>query len=173
MPECVIVRGEDGKLAGLGPTNQKRYAKFKRMVEELEVGETLSFSWKHPRSPRHHRFFFSKLHELFDRQERFARENQLLDWLLVGAGHCDLVPGAGGVPCALPRTLNWIECDEQTFTEVARAIDDFMWTDYAREFLWPHLAPALRHENVEGWHAKAEENRQRAVAAREAAEGAK
>lgn len=170
MPECVIVRHEDGKLAGLGVKNQKRYAKWRLMVQQLEVGETISFSWKNPRSPRHHGFFFSKLGELFDRQERFAEEDRLLDWLLVGAGHCELVPGPNGVPVAMPLSINWVECDEQTFTEVTRGIEDFMWTPYAQETLWPHLAPAVREENVEGWHKKAEENRQLAVARREARE---
>lgn len=168
MPDCVIVRNPDGKLAGLGEKNAKRYSKWRRMVEELDVGETLVFSWKLPRSRRHHGFFFSKLGELFDRQERFPDEDRLLDWLLVGAGHCDLVPGFGGQLVALPRTINWSECDEQTFTEAARGIEEFMWESYAQEFLWPHLAPAARHENVVGWHAQAEENRKQAVARAEA-----
>lgn len=163
MPECLIYVDGNGRLAGLGEKNQKRYAKWCSMVRALEPGETLSFSWKHPRSRRHHAFFFCKLRELFDRQERFDDDDRMLDWLLVGIGFCDLVPGRDGTPCALPRTINWTECDEQTFTEVARGIEDFMWTDYAQDFLWPHLSAAQRHENVQGWHAKAEDNRQAAV----------
>lgn len=163
MPECVIHVDANGRLAGLGDRNQKRYAKWCAMVRALELGETLAFSWKHPRSPRHHRFFFCKLRELFDRQERFSDQDRLLDWLLVGIGYCDLVPGPDNTPCALPRSVNWIDCDEQTFTEVTRSLDEFLWSPYAQEFLWPHLTAQLRHENVEGWHAKSEENRQAAV----------
>lgn len=168
MPECVIYRGSDGRLAGLGETNAKRYAKWCVMVRELDMGESLVFSWKHPRSPRHHRFFFSKLRELFDRQERFDKDDRLLDWLLVGAGHCDLLPGPGGQVVAMPLSINWTECDEREFTEISQAIDQFMWTEYAQAFLWPHLSDAAQHENVVGWHAKAEENRAQAVARAEA-----
>lgn len=163
--EFWLVKGEDGKLRGVSEKDQKRYQKMRLLLNELEVGEAVRMGGlKLPRSRRHFGFFFCKLRELFDRQERFAEQDRMLDWLLVGAGYCDLVPGLGGQVVAMPKSISWEECDEQTFIEVHRKIDEFLWTDYAQEFLWPHLRPDVRAENVEGWHAKAEENRQTAVA---------
>lgn len=162
--EFWLVRGEDGKLRGLTPKDEKRRVAYRMALDALEVGEAVRVGGvKLPRSPRHFGFFFSKLGELVDRQERFPDKDRLLDWLLVGAGHCDLVPGFGGQLVAMPRPINWEECDERTFSEVHRGIDEFMWSDYAQAFLWPHLSPQARHENVVGWHAKAEENRQAAL----------
>jgi hypothetical protein len=164
MPEVVLVRNEDGKLAGLGEKNRKRFDKFKRVADAMEIGETLCFSYKLPRSPQHHGFFFAKLHELFKRQEKFTQEDWLLEWLKVGAGYADLLPGLDGIPVAIPRSISWGDCDEQTFIEVAQAIEDYMWTDDAQLCLWPHLDARLRHEAVEGWHEQAELNRQFAIA---------
>lgn len=171
MPEVVVVLNERRKLEGLGEKGKRAWAKFLKLRDELDVGETLGFSYRLPRSRPHHGFFMCKLHELFDRQEHFADEDSLLQWLKVGAGYCELLPGPGGVLVAVPRSINWLECDEQTFIEVGRAIDDFMWTDYAQACLWPHLRAEQRHENVQGWHDKAEENRQMAIARRMAQRG--
>lgn len=163
--EFWVVRGEDGRLRGLTPKDEKRRTKMRIELDALEVGEAVRVGGiKRPRSPRHFGFFFSKIQELVDRQERFPDVERILDWLLVGAGHCDLVPGFGGQLVALPRSISWEQCDEQTFIEVHRGIDEFMWEDYAQELLWPHLSEAARHENVTGWHAKAEENRRAALA---------
>lgn len=163
MADVFVYKKEDGSLDGHSEKDKRAYLKLRRTLNELEIGEGIKLSWKLPRSRPHHGFFFAKLRELFDRQENFADPDRLLDWLKVGAGYADLFPGPGGVPCAVPKSISWDECDEQTFIEVARGIDDFMWTEYAQATLWPHLDEAQRHDNVEGWHKKAEENRQLAI----------
>lgn len=153
MSELVIYRADDGKLAGLGDKGRRAWLKFKKIVEGLEVGETLAFSYRLPRSPRHHRFFFSKLTSLFDRQEQFSDLERLLDWLKVGAGHVDLLPWRDGVLAAIPKSIAWHNLEEQDFIEFARAMNDFLWTDHAQAALWPHITPAQRHECVAQWHA--------------------
>lgn len=162
MPQVIVYRTEQGTLAGLGEKGVRAFDKFKRQVDELEVGETVIFSYKLPRSRKHHGFFFSKLRELFDRQEKFEDQDHLLEWLKVGAGHCELLPGAHGL-VAIPKSIAWDELEEQGFIEFARAMNDFMWTDIAMETLWPHLPLAARRECVQNWHDSAEENRQRAI----------
>jgi hypothetical protein len=157
----------DGKLRGLTERDEKRYQKLRFRLNEMEDGEAAHMGGlKFPRSRKHFGFFFCKLRELFDRQERFDTVERLLDWLKIGAGYAELVPTPNG-PCALPLSISWDECDEQTFIEVAQAIDGFLWTDYAQETLWPHLRPAMRHENIQGWHEYAEEQRRLAVLRKE------
>ena len=107
MPELIVYRDEQGKLQGHGEKGRRAWDKFRRVVGGLEVGETMGFSYRLPRSPQHHRFFFARLTDLFERQERFDDEDRLLEWLKVGAGYVDLMPGSNGSPVAIPRSINY------------------------------------------------------------------
>ena len=149
MPELIVYRDDSGQLMGLGEKGRRAWAKFTRRVGELEPGEMLTFSYRLPRSPQHHRFFFARIAKLVDRQERFDDISPLLEWLKVGAGHCELLPGPDGVPCAIPKSIAWDRLEEQEFIEVHRAITDFLWTPYAQAYLWPHLSEAQRYAMVE------------------------
>lgn len=151
MPELIVYRDEQGKLQGHGAKGRRAWDKFRRVVSGLEPGETMGFSYRLPRSPQHHRFFFARLAELFERQERFDDEDRLLEWLKVGAGFVDLMPGRDGVLVAIPRSIAWVALDEQGFIEVHRAIRDFLMTPHAQGFLWPHLAPHARMQMLEGF----------------------
>jgi hypothetical protein len=149
VAELVVFRDQDGKLAGFGEKGRRAYSKFKKLIEELEIGETLQFSYRRPRSPQHHRFFFARMNNLLDRQERFTDLEHLLEWLKVGAGHCELMPGRDGVPVAIPKSIAWHLLEEQEFIEVHRAIVDFLWSPHAAEFLWPHLSDDKRYAMVD------------------------
>lgn len=151
MSDLVVFKGPDGKLDGWGEKGRRAWAKFRKIVAELEVGQTVQFSYRLPRSPRHHRFFFARLAELFSRQEKFEDVERLLDWIKVGAGWADLLPGRDGVPCAIPRSIAWHQLDEQGFIEFTRAMNDFLWTPYAQAVLWPHLDEARRYEQIDSW----------------------
>jgi hypothetical protein len=152
MPSITVFRGDDGKLAGFGEKGGRAMAKFKRTVDSLEAGQTLTFSFKLPRSPVHHRFFFWKINGLFKRQEKFVDDKWMRDWLTMGAGFCDLMAGADGAPMMMPRSLNFDDMDEAEFVELHRQINDYLWTDRAQAFLWPHLSAVQRHDMVEQWH---------------------
>ena len=152
MPELVVFRNEVGKLEGLGDKGRRAFAKFTKIVSELDFGETLHFSWRMPRSPAHHKYFFLKFTGLFERQERFDDFERLLDWLKTGAGYCDLLPGHDGVPCAIPKSIAWHNPDEQDFIEVHRAITDFLWQPYAQAALWPTLDDHQRYVCIDSWH---------------------
>lgn len=149
MSEVIVVKGEDGKLQGFGDKGGRAYAKFLARVRDLVVGETLQFAWHEPRSPRHHRLFFSKLHALADRQEQFDAEDKLRKWLIVGAGYCDLVPGRDGQLVAIPQSIAFHQLDEVEFGELHRQVDAFLWTPHAQAFLWPHLSAQARYDMVD------------------------
>lgn len=152
MSQLVIYKNESGKLEGFGEKGRRAWLKFLKVVEGMAPGETLGFTYKLPRSPEHHRFFFLKLAWLFQRQEVFGDQGRLLDWLKVGAGHVDLVPGRDGVMVALPKSISWESLEEQEFIEFARAMNDFLWTPHAQAFLWPHLSEEQRYECIDHWH---------------------
>lgn len=152
MSDLVIFKDESGKLAGMGEKGRRAWDKFRKLVEGLAVGETLKFSYCLPRSPKHHRYLFKKLTGLFERQELFADFDRLLDWLKVGAGHCDLLPGPAGIPVAIPLSINWEKLEEQGFIEFHRALNDFLWRLDAQASLWPHLDVDRRYQCIEVWH---------------------
>lgn len=151
MSALIVFKDDTGKLEGFGAKGRRAWAKFTKLIAELEIGETLQFEYRMPRSPRHHSFFFLRLAALFERQEQFADQDRLLDWLKVGAGHVDMLPGRDGQMVAIPRSISWVKLDEQEFIEFARAMNDFLWTPYAQAVLWPHLSAESRYECVDNW----------------------
>jgi hypothetical protein len=152
MSQLVVYKNESGKLEGFGEKGGRAWAKFLKVVEGMAPGETLGFTYKLPRSPEHHRFFFLKLAGLFHRQEVFGDQGRLLDWLKVGAGHVDLLPGRDGIPVAIPKSISWEALEEQEFIEFTRAMNDFLWTPYAQAALWPGLSAEKRYESIDHWH---------------------
>ena len=148
MSEVVVVKGEDGKLAGLGDKGARAWAKFRARVDAMGLGETLHFSWHEPRSPQHHRLFFAKLHALADRQEQFDTADKLRQWLTVGAGYADFMPGPKGRMVAIPKSIAWSKLDEVEFADLHHQVDAFLWTPHAQEFLWGHLPADKRFEVV-------------------------
>lgn len=149
MSDLVITKGDDGRLKGLGDACERAYAKWRRAVEELQPGETLRFQWWAPRSRKHHGLFFGKLTSLHSMQEQFDGVDRLRQWLTVGAGYAEFAPGPTGRMVALPQSIAWHRLDEAEFSELHAKVDQFLWTDHARRFLWPHLTDAQSYAMVE------------------------
>ena len=149
MTAIVITKNSQGKLEGIDEKGQRAYAKWRRLVTDLQPGETLTFSYRMPRSPAHHRFFFQKLNSLLERTETFDDLDRLRYWLVMGAGYFDLVPGFDGKPNAIPRSLDFTQMDEAEFAELHHQVNTFLWTTRAQETLWPHLDAEGRYRSVE------------------------
>lgn len=149
MGVVLVAKGEDGKLVGFGEKGSRAWAKFLRRVADMGQGELMTLSWREPRSVKHHRLFFAKLHALFDRQEAFDSEDKLRAWLTVGAGYCDYRPGQDGVPVAIPTSIAFDELDEADFAELHVQVDKFLWGRHAQSHLWPHLSAQQRYDNVD------------------------
>ncbi|WP_120967870.1 DUF1367 family protein [Comamonas sp. lk] len=139
MSRLVITKGMDGKLCGLDEKGQRAYNKFKAVVAGLLPGQTLGFTFRVPRSPQHHAFFFLKLQKLLERTEEFADLDKLRAWVILGAGYADFVPGLDGKPNAIPKSMDFDNMDEAEFSELHRAVDAFLWTLRAQAILWPAL----------------------------------
>ena len=151
MPEIVVMRGNDGKLCGLGEKYQASLVKFKRLLQSAAPGETFSFTYKVPRSPQHHRWFFARVNDLLGMQETFSDLEHLLVFLKVGAGFVEFMPGSDGQLVAVPKSIAWHTLDEREFTEVRMAMQNFLWTPQAQAALWPHLNPDQRYAMVDTW----------------------
>lgn len=151
MTSITILKGNDGKLQGIDEKGQRAYQKFKRMVADLDYGQTISFAYRFPRSPKHHRLLFAKLQSLLQRTEAFTDLDHLRHWVVMGAGFCDFVPGMDGKPNAIPKSMDFDNMDEADFSELHRAMDAFLWTARAQETLWPALADEGRYRCMESF----------------------
>lgn len=151
MSKLVIIKNDQGRLEGIDPQSERAYRKWRKLVTDLPVGQTLSFSYRMPRSPAHHRLFFAKLNNLLARTEAFTELDKLRYWLVMGAGYFDLVPGFDGKPNAIPRSLDFESMDEAEFGELHRQVDTFLWSARAQETLWPHLDEEGRYQCVESF----------------------
>lgn len=149
MPNIIVLKGDDGKLHGFGERGEAAMAKLNKRVRDMQPGETMALSWKEPRSPGFHRIFFARLGGLFHMQEQFDDEERLRAWLIVGAGECDFVPGPTGRMVALPKSIAWEKLDEVEFERLVKKVDEFLWTDHAQRFLWPHLTSQQTNEMIE------------------------
>ena len=149
MADVVLVKGQAGKLEGLGERGGKAWARFRQWVDSMAVGDTIRFEWNKPRSLQHHRHFFAMLNALMDRQEAINDELKLRQWLTVGAGYCSFMPGPGGVMVAIPDSIAFHRLDENDFCALRAAVERFLWSDHAQRFLWPHLTKAQTYVLVD------------------------
>ncbi|WP_439606851.1 DUF1367 family protein [Hydrogenophaga sp.] len=147
----MIIKNDQGRLEGIDLQGQRAYQKWRRLVTDLPVGQTLSFSYRMPRSPAHHRLFFAKLNSLLARTEAFTKLDDLRRWLTLGAGYADLIPGIDGKPNAIPQSLDFESMDEAEFSELHRQVDGFLWGTRAQATLWPHLDEEGRYRCVESF----------------------
>lgn len=148
MPTVNLHWNEHRVLEGIGETDKRQYARFLYKVKTLGTG-SISFSWREPRSTKHHRRFFAILNAIHAAQDQFDNIDSLRLWLEVGAGHCTFVPGPTGKMVALPKSIAYDRLDEMEFTEVEDGIMKFIRSDHARRFLWPHLDDGRSFEMVE------------------------
>jgi hypothetical protein len=140
MTTVILTKNDQGKLEGLGERSGRAWAKFRKTMEAMEIGETLSFTFKFPRSPRFHRFHFAMLAALFEAQEQFDDADVFRKWAEVGAGFCRLVPGPNGRMCALPDSIAYERLDDEEFRDVHEKVKAFMQSRRAQQFLYPHLS---------------------------------
>lgn len=150
MAEVIVFRDEAGKLAGLGESGARAFAKFRAAVDKLDIGETLTFSWKAPRSPQFHRRHFAVLAAMFEQQDQFQDADAFRMWVQVGAGFCDLMPGPKGKPVAMPKSIKWDRLDDVEFAEHHAAVIAFMRSTHFTRFLWPWMTDLQADSMVDG-----------------------
>jgi hypothetical protein len=145
-----IMRGDDGKLTGLSEKDRRAYAKFKKRIEELVVGECFTLSFWFPRNAKLHKLHFAVIHALYEQQEQFSDPDDMRKWLYVGAGFCHFLPGPKGKMCAIPKSIAFDKLDDAEFSDLHAKVIDFMRTKYCTSFLWAHLPEHQAAEMIEG-----------------------
>lgn len=149
MTTITVVKDDRGKLMGFTDKDKKAYRRFKKLLDDLGEGELFTLDYWFPREGWRHRKHFAMLAAIFDAQETFVDSEQLRMWLQVGAGHCEFVPGPHGKPVAIPKSIAYNAIDDAELADHHEKVKDFLRSDHARRFLWPHLAPAQTSETIE------------------------
>lgn len=126
-------------LRGVDEQNHKRWKTFLRRVFGMEHGEVAEIGTRIPRSGPFHRYHMALEQAVFDGQERFTEFKQFRNWLKIGAGHVDWVPGPKGGIVPLPKSTSYAELDESGMREVHDAMLAFLRGPHAAPYLWRHL----------------------------------
>jgi hypothetical protein len=120
---------------------QAAYGRFKKLLDELGQGEIFTLDYWFPREGWKHRKHFAMLAMIFDAQEQFADPEQLRMWLKsapalrVRAGP----EGQGRRDPEEHRLL--VEDRRRRVRRPPRKVKDFLRSEHAQRFLWPHLDP--------------------------------
>lgn len=149
MTTITVVKRDDGKLGGLGDKDQRAYARFKKMLDELGAGEFFTIDYWFPRNGSFHRKHMAMIAALYGAQERFEDETSFRKYLEIGAGYCTWAPGAKGGIVAIPKSIKYSKLDDEGLAELHEKVKAFARSARPQKWLWPHLTPAERSEMVE------------------------
>lgn len=138
-----------GVLDGLGALNQKRWRKFWQRVLQLELGEMVTITITRQRLGWFHRKHMVMETRVFEGQERFEHFEQFRNWVKIGAGHCDWVPGPKGAVVPIPKSISYSSIEQGAFEEFHSAACAFLRTPHALKVMWPKASPAVAAQGLE------------------------
>lgn len=139
-----------GIIDGFTNDDRKRWRRLWKRIMELESGELLVVDFQQPRSTPFHRRHMKIEQTIFDAQERFGNFKSFRDWLKIGAGHCEWVPGPKGAIVPIPKSIDYASLDDDEFRTFHDETVKFLRESHAQKVLWPHLAESQRAEMMEG-----------------------
>ncbi|MFZ2524426.1 MAG: DUF1367 family protein [Candidatus Ferrigenium altingense] len=151
-PEGVMLECVRGFLFGLfkGATeaDDKRWNRFWRIATGKEPGEMFDLETVFPRYTPFHKRHMKIEQDVFNAQDRFKDFEMFRDWLKIGSGFVEWVPGAKGGIVPLPKSISYAKTDEQEFREYHEKVVEFLRGAHAAPYLWKHLG-AGAHEMMD------------------------
>lgn len=139
-----------GIVDGLGDRGKKQWRRFVNGLLRLEPGEMVEIKTHKARSGPFHRRHMAIETALFEAQEKFDSFEQFRNWIKVGAGFCDWVPGPRGAVIPVPKSIAFDKLEDDDMRQVHDDMVAFLRTDHAGRTLWKHLDQARRMEVIEG-----------------------
>lgn len=138
-----------GIVDGLGDRGRKQWRRFINGLLRMEPGEMVEIKTHKARSGPFHRRHMVIETAVFQAQERFEHFEQFRNWLKVGAGFCDWIPGPRGAVIPVPRSIAFDKLEDDEMRQVHDDMVAFLRSEHAGKTLWRHLAPPARIEMVE------------------------
>lgn len=144
-----------GLVDGLGERGRKQWRRFFNSLMRLEPGEMVEIKTYKERSGPFHRRHMAFVTAVFEAQEKFEHFEQFRNWLKVGAGFCDWLPGPRGGVIPVPRSIAFHKLEDFEMRIVHDDIVAFLRSPHAGKCLWRHLSEVNRMEMIEtilrGW----------------------
>lgn len=81
---------------------------------KIALGDVVQVDVVQPRQSNFHRKFFSLLRLVLDNQEKYQSEDELLDALKIGVGHCDTIE-RNGVKYRIPKSISYDALSNEEF----------------------------------------------------------
>lgn len=85
------------------------------VIDAMKEGEFVRVKMTRARNPRHHRKFFALLKVVYDAQSRFATMDQLLNFVKVATGYCEVMEIIKGKPIYIPLSISFNKLDQTGF----------------------------------------------------------
>lgn len=136
-------------LRGIDDKNQKRWLKFLKRVFGMEHGEIAEVGTRIPRSGPFHRFHMATEQAVFEAQERFTNFEMFRNWLKIGCGFVEWVPGAKGGIVPLPKSISFADLEEDPMREFHADMLAFLRGPHAAPYLWKHLGAVKAAEMMD------------------------
>ncbi len=146
----VVRRVLFGIVNGLGDHGRKQWNRFVNGLMRLEPGEIVEIKTHKARSGPFHRRHMVIETRVFEAQEKFEHFEQFRNWLKVGAGFCDWLPGPKGGVIPVPKSIAFDKLEEDDMRKVHDDMIAFLRGPDAGKALWKHLPVSGRIEMIEG-----------------------
>ena len=138
-----------GQVDGLGEKGRKAWRRFVNGLFKLEPGECVEIRAHKARIGRNHRRHMLMETRVFEAQERIESFDDFRTWLKIAVGHVTWMAGAKGGVVPVPRSISYSALEEGEMQELHDRMVEFLRSEHAGKYLWPHLPPSQRIEAIE------------------------
>lgn len=138
-----------GIVDGLGERGRRQWRRFVNGLMRLEPGEMVEIRTHRERIGWYHRKHMVLEVQVFEAQERFEQFKAFRDWLKIGAGHCEWVPGPKGAVVPIPKSIAYSELGQDEMEEFHTNAIAFLRSPHALKVMWPKASPEQREGGME------------------------
>ena len=135
-------------LRGVDDKNHSRWLRFLRSVFSLEEGEVAEVGTRIARSGPFHRRHMALERALFNAQQRFTQFEMFRNWLKIGCGFVEWVPGAKGGIVPLPKSISYAELEEAPMRAFHADLLAFLRGPHVAAYLWKGLDAATAADKM-------------------------
>lgn len=137
-------------LRGVDPVNHDRWQRFLQQMFALPEGQIAEIGTRIPRSGAFHRHHMGLERAIFNAQARFSHFEMFRNWLKIGCGFVEWVPGAKGGIVPLPKSVAYAELEEPEMRAYHERLLGFLRGPHAAIYLWRPLGVEAAKQKMEG-----------------------
>ncbi|WP_026641138.1 DUF1367 family protein [Bordetella petrii] len=138
-----------GAVNGLGERGKRQWRRLWNRIFNLQPGEAMEIITHQDRLGWFHRKHMALEQRVFEAQEAFEHFELFRDWLKIGAGHVDWIPGEGDALQAVPKSISYAKLEQGEMEAFHDAAVVFLRSPRAIHQLWPHLSASAAGDMIE------------------------